>query len=119
MRLHLGEIDRRGRQADRLLDARDAHDRAARAELRARAALTSRRLCDALAVKESAEARIGIDEQVAPVLQAKLGVLARDHRPFGLIKDDLALRRVASDFDGRLIEMRVQGAAARCALLTE
>ena len=86
-----------------LLKARDDHERAARSELHTRARTDFRRLHDALAVEESAEARIGIDEQAAPVLETKLCVLARDHRPFRLVENDVTLRWVASDLNGRVI----------------
>jgi hypothetical protein len=100
-RLHLSEAGR-GRCCLRLLDARDNHHRPARAKLHTRAHRHFRRLHDAPTVEESAEARIGINEQAAPVLDAKFGVLARDHRPFRLVENDVTLRRVASDFYGRV-----------------
>jgi hypothetical protein len=82
----------------------DEHDRAARAELHTRARLNLRRFRDTSAIEESAEARIGIDEQAAPVTQPELGVAARNHRPLRLIEDDLTLSRVTPDFDRRSIK---------------
>jgi hypothetical protein len=86
-----------------LLKASDDHERAARSKLHTRARPDFRRLHDALAVQESAEARICIDEQAAPILETKLCMLARDHRPFRLVEDDVALRWVASNLNGRVI----------------
>jgi hypothetical protein len=78
---------------------RDEHDRPARAELHTRARLNLHRLRDTSAIEESAEARIGINEQAAPVLEPKLCVAARHHRPFRLVENNVTLRRVAPDLD--------------------
>jgi hypothetical protein len=86
-----------------LLKAYDNHDRPARAELHARSRAHLRRLHDAPPVEESAEAGIGVNQQAAPVLETKLGVLARDHRPFGLVENDVTLSRVASNLDGSVV----------------
>jgi hypothetical protein len=67
--------------------------------LHARARLNLHGLCNTTAIQESAEARIGIDEQAATILEPKLCVAARDHRPFRLVENDVALRRVATDLD--------------------
>jgi hypothetical protein len=61
------------------------------------------RLHDATPVQESAEAGIGVYEQAAPVLETKLGVLARDHGPFRLVENDVTLCRIASDLDGSVL----------------
>jgi hypothetical protein len=73
-RLHLGKINLRRRRG--LLYARDEHDGAARAELRACPGLNFRWLRDAPPVQESAKARIGVHEQAAPVLKPELCVAA-------------------------------------------
>jgi hypothetical protein len=101
-RLHLGKINLRRKRG--LLYARDEHDGAARAELRACPGLNFRRLRDAPPVQESAEARIGVHEQAPPVLKPKLRVTARDHRPLRLIKDDVAFGWVASYFNCRVFK---------------
>jgi hypothetical protein len=101
-RLHLGEIGRRRWRSQ--LNVRDEHDRATRAELHTRPGLNFRRLCDPPAIQESAEARIGIDEQATPVLEPKLCVAARYHRPFRLVENDMTLRRVAPDLDVWIIK---------------
>jgi hypothetical protein len=98
VRLHFGEVNRRGLGLI-LLDAYDAHDGAARAKLRARALANLDGLRHALAVQKCAEARIGVHQQVAPILKTNLGVAARDHGPLRLVKDDLTLGGVASDLD--------------------
>jgi hypothetical protein len=96
-RLHLCEVGRRRLRSQ--LNMCDEHDRPARAELHTRARLNLRRLRDASAIEESAEARIGIDEQASPVLESKLCVAARHHRPFRLAENDVTLRRVTPDLD--------------------
>lgn len=93
----------------RLLDARHNHLRPARTELHACALDNFRRLHDPLTVKESAETRIGVNEQAAPVLETKLGVLARNHRPFRLIENDVAVCRVASDLNGGMLVGALRG----------
>jgi hypothetical protein len=97
-RLHLGEAGRWWRWRSQF-NLRDEHDWPTRAELRTRPGLNFGRLCDPPAIEESAEARIGINEQTASVLEPKLCVAARHHRPFRLVEDDVTLRRIAPDLD--------------------
>jgi hypothetical protein len=99
-----------------LLDARHNHQRAARAELHTRACCNFRWLHDAPPVQECAEARIGVNQHAAPVLEAKLGVLARDHRPFGLVENDVALCWVATDFNSRVFVGALRGNGLTIAL---
>jgi hypothetical protein len=100
-RLHLGKVD--GWRRSRRFDARDEHDWATRAKLDARTRLKVRCLSNAATIHESAEARIGVNDQATPVLETKLRVAARDHRPLGLIEYQMALGRVAPDLDSRVV----------------
>jgi hypothetical protein len=112
-RLHLRETGWRRRRRSHI-NARDDHQRPTRAELHTRARLNLDGFANASAIYKSAEARIGINEQAAPVLETKLGVAARDHRPLRLIENDMTLRRIAPDLDGRMLvsvlRLRLSGA---------
>jgi hypothetical protein len=74
-----------------------------------RACLYGRRLRDTVPVQECAEARIRINDLAATLAQAKLRVLARDHRPLRLIENDLADGRIASDLQGLQIKRTFGG----------
>ena len=81
----------------RLFDADDAQDGAAGAQLHIRADAHFDRRGDLLSVNERAKARVAVGNKTPAFAQAKLGVLARDHRPLLCRKEVVALGRVAAN----------------------
>ena len=81
----------------RLFDADDAQDGAAGAQLHIRADAHFDRRGDLLSVNERAKARVAVGHETSALAQAKLGVLARDHRPLLGRKEVMALGRVATN----------------------
>lgn len=80
MSLHLGQVE--VRLCGARLDVCDEHERPAGSKLNAGAGSQFGRLHDSLAVNEGTVAGVGVNEQAAAVLDAKLRMTTRDHRPF-------------------------------------
>jgi len=78
-----------------LSDACDNEHRAIGSELNSRTFAQLGGSFELLPVEKRAVGGTGICDEPAAVLQTKLGVLPRDHRPVFLMEDDLARRGVA------------------------
>ena len=80
-----------------LFNADDAQDWAAGAKLHIRANAYLDRRGDLLSVNERAKARVAVGHETSAAAQAKLGVLARDHRPLLGRKEVVSLGRIAAN----------------------
>ena len=98
--LHSSQIAaRRSVFRRRLFDADDTQNWPAGAELNVIANPHLCRAFDGFSVYKSSKSRVGVADIAAAVVQAKLGMLARDHRPLLLRKEIMTDSGVAPDED--------------------